>query len=372
MRTELSSLDIYFLVKEFSEIVGGKINKVYQKEDIFWLQIYKRGKKYLKVTLPSLIFLSEEKEELPESGKFALSLRKHLVNARIMNISLKGFERIIEIELEARAGYRLYFELFRPGNAILCDKNNKVVLAYRYKGFGSRLIRPGIEYEYPVREYNFLELSEGKLAKLLESSDKASVVVTLAVDLGLGGQYAEELCSIAGIDGKKQKLETREIKRLMDAVSMLKEREIRPTVYYDEGNVVDITPFKLITRKEKAEEGNSFNHALDSFFTVKTKKEVRKEKLSKFEKEKNRLERIISSQQSQIKGLESSAEENQKKGELIYEKYALMSGILDDLNKASKKYSWKEIKEKLKDHKLVKEINEKEKKITIELNKEFK
>jgi len=40
---------------------------------------------------------------------------------------------------------------------------------------------------------------------------------------------------------------------------------------------------------------------------------------------------------------------------------------MDELNKISLKHSWKEIKEKLKGHKVIKEINEKEKKIIIEV-----
>ena len=56
-----------------------------------------------------------------------------------------------------------------------------------------------------------------------------------------------------------------------------------------------------------------------------------------------------------------------EKGELIYHKYNLIKEVLDEINKASKKYSWKEIKEKLKEHKIIKEVNEKERKIIIEL-----
>ncbi len=42
--------------------------------------------------------------------------------------------------------------------------------------------------------------------------------------------------------------------------------------------------------------------------------------------------------------------------------------ILDEINKASKKYSWEEIKEKLKGHKVVKDVDVKEKRITIDIN----
>ena len=56
-----------------------------------------------------------------------------------------------------------------------------------------------------------------------------------------------------------------------------------------------------------------------------------------------------------------------EKGEIIYNKYNIIKEVLDELDKASKKYSWKEIKEKLKGHKIIKEINEKDRKVVVEV-----
>ena len=68
--------------------------------------------------------------------------------------------------------------------------------------------------------------------------------------------------------------------------------------------------------------------------------------------------------------LRQQADENQRKGELLYENYQVVKDILDELNIAKKKYSWKEIKEKLKGHKLVKQINEKDQEVVIEIEDE--
>ena len=46
----------------------------------------------------------------------------------------------------------------------------------------------------------------------------------------------------------------------------------------------------------------------------------------------------------------------------------MIKEILDEIGKASKKYSWKEIKEKLKGHKTVKEINEKDRKVVVDID----
>jgi len=50
--------------------------------------------------------------------------------------------------------------------------------------------------------------------------------------------------------------------------------------------------------------------------------------VSKYEKKKKQLERIIKQQEDMIQGLEKAAKENQKKAELIYENYQKVGKIL--------------------------------------------
>ena len=76
---------------------------------------------------------------------------------------------------------------------------------------------------------------------------------------------------------------------------------------------------------------------------------------------------MIEKQEKSVKKLEKEIEENTKIGELMYNKYQLIEDVLNQINFARKKHSWKEIKDKLKGHKVVKEINEKEGKIVIEI-----
>ena len=371
MREELSSLDLHFLIKEFESILHSKIYQVFQIGNTLVFQLYlsNKEKKYLTIILPNFIFLSEEKEGIGESGNFALSLRKHINNARIRKIKQKEFERIVEIELEAKEkSLKLIVELFRPGNIILCDDTYKIIMAKEYKGFGSRVIRPGIIYDYPKKEFNFLELKEIDLVNVIENSDKTSVVITLAVDLGLGGLYAEEICEIAKVDKKKASLDKSEIKRVYSAIESIKNRKIDAHIYYEKENILDITPFELAKYKgKKFETSDSFNLSLSLHLMHLSKQEKKKQHLSKYEHEKVKLEKIIKNQETQIAGMLASSIENQKKGELIYEKYSMLNNIMHELKKAREKYSWKEIKEKLKDHKLIKEIIEKDKKIILEL-----
>jgi len=65
--------------------------------------------------------------------------------------------------------------------------------------------------------------------------------------------------------------------------------------------------------------------------------------------------------------MQTSIKTNNERAEIFYTNYNLIQNIITELKKAREKYSWKEIKEKLKGHKTIKDINEKEGKIILEI-----
>ncbi|MEM2139053.1 MAG: NFACT family protein [Candidatus Woesearchaeota archaeon] len=367
---ELSALDIYFWLKELKEnfnlLIDSRIENIYEKnqeketELIFQLFIPKKEKSFLHIT-DKFIFLKEEKEEIKESSKFALSLRKHILKNRILEIKQKEFERIIEIKLESLDGIKyLIIEFIKPGNIILCDESYKIIMAKHYKAYGSRLIRPGNLYDYPKKEYNLLKLDENQFKKAFENNN--SVVINLAVSLGLGGKYAEELCSRANLDKNKTNINEIELKKTYNEIEKIKNEKLNPISYINDKKITNFSPFELLSFKLEKEKKDSFNQCVLEYYYHNLEK-----KESKFEKEKKKIEIIIKNQEIQINGFLKSAEENQKKAEIIYEKYEIINNILNEIKNAMQKYSLKEINEKLKDHKIIKEINEKEKTITIEI-----
>jgi predicted ribosome quality control (RQC) complex YloA/Tae2 family protein len=370
MKGELSSLDLYYLLKEIRQIEGSKIDKVFQKENKVIFQVHSSalGKKYLTVLLPGFVWITDKKEEFPEAENFAMSLRKHLTNSRITVIRQKEFERIIEIELDAKGDvFRIYIELFRPGNIVLCNSDGKVIIAKEYKGFGSRMIRPNISYDYPKKEFDLLALGPGDLTAAFEKTDKDSIVKTLAVDLGLGGQFSEELCTRAKVDKKKERPGKDDIEKLYNAIKEMMDNP-SPSAYYDNDILADITPIEIEKYAGKRHMRlDSFNAGLCSYFDDYTLNSEKTKRMSKYENEKNKLMSIMKSQESQIIGLEKSALDAQSKGEFIYSNYTLVKNILDEIAKAKKSHSFKEIKERLKGHKLIKDLDEKEKKIVLEM-----
>ena len=110
-----------------------------------------------------------------------------------------------------------------------------------------------------------------------------------------------------------------------------------------------------------------YNSALDFELTKSLTSIIKDEKTKVYEKKMEKIEKIITKQKEKTQEIEENIKENEKKAELIYSNYKLINEILETINKAIKKYSWEEIKNKLKDHKIIKEVNSKDKKIILEL-----
>jgi predicted ribosome quality control (RQC) complex YloA/Tae2 family protein len=79
------------------------------------------------------------------------------------------------------------------------------------------------------------------------------------------------------------------------------------------------------------------------------------------------LKRIIEQQEKNILALELEEQEQRSKAEALYSNYIQLSALLEELKTISKKHSWQDIKEKLKGHTLIKDVNPRDKSIHIEI-----
>ena len=60
--------------------------------------------------------------------QFAMLLRKHLSNARLLGASQIGFDRILRLEFDTKDGRRdVIVEMFRNGNVILLDQDGVII-----------------------------------------------------------------------------------------------------------------------------------------------------------------------------------------------------------------------------------------------------
>ncbi|MBS3106878.1 NFACT family protein [Candidatus Woesearchaeota archaeon] len=362
----LSSVDLHFLVGEMHFLVGGRVDKIYhprKEEALLQFFVPGKGKHLLRIIAGKALFLSESKEGQEEPSGFCMFLRRHFENARLLELQQVNSERIVKLTFDTKEGeLHLYTELFGQGNLVI-SKDGMIINALQQKTWADREIKKGKEYVFPKKGFNAFTLDEKAFTKALDS-DK-DLVLRLAKEIGLGGTYAEEICLLADVDKKSKNLSSLELKKLFAAYEKILGRKLEPQVVETAGKVVDAIPFPLLSFKDKdLRPCQSFNEAMDILYQEGVGAEAF---VSKHQAEIERIQSIISGQEKNVESLLAEAEQEHKKGGLIYEQYALISDILKQVNAARKTLSFDEMKKKLKGHKIVKEIDGKEKKVTIDL-----
>ncbi|MBU0614673.1 MAG: NFACT family protein [Nanoarchaeota archaeon] len=368
MKKSLTSLELHYVVHELQFLIESKVDKIYHPEkDKLIIQFHNaKGKTILNVQSGKYMFITDKKPEAIEPTGFCMKLRKTLDNARLRELHQFGSERIVEFVFEKKEGIsKLIIEFFSTGNIILIDDQEIIQAAVYYDEWRDRIIRPKAKYSYPKKELNYFELDKEKLLHLVQDSTKDSIVTTLAVELGIGGTYSEEICRLAEI--KKNTIPgsvtKKEFDALFDALSNVMKKAIKPVQILDNNVIIDIVPFpmKVYSDFEKLP-FPSYNEALNDYFS-----KYQPKKVTQKEKEIEKVKRIILQQEQKIKELEEAEIQDKSKADIIYQNYQLIDEILKEVNKAKEKYSWEEIRSKLKGHKIIKELNTKDKKLLVEL-----
>lgn len=371
MKTQLSSLEIAALVEEFQILIGAKIDQIYQPEKNQFListHIPRQGKIFLKIQLPSLIFLTETKPEMPPPSEFCLTLRRHLNNSTIKQVKQISTERIIEIETEKETKHHIIIELFSKGNLILTDQKKQIISLLEKQRWETRELKIKQTYHPPPSPFDYFKTTETKLKNSIHKSKKDKLITCLATEIGLGGTYAEEICLINDINKNLPPKQTseKEIKQILKTIKeFLKRIEApQPTIY----GMKDITPFPLqIYQNLDQTATKTYNQALSQVLD-KSSLEIEKEKKeSKFQEKIKSLKHIIKEQEETIAKLEQQELTNTKRANHIYEKYQELNTFLNKIKQAKKTMSWEEIKTQLQPHQQIKNINLKEKKILLKI-----
>jgi len=367
----LSFLEVHHLVKELHSLEGSKITKIYNKSNtntIIQLYSSKLGKKFLNIVNNKIIFIDDRKETYDTPSTICLRLRKNLEGSKILKIDQIRSERVIELLLTFRdQKKRLIIELFSKGNLILCDNDYKVILATFYHKWKDREIKPNIKYEFPKKDLNTFNMSIDEFRTLIISSNKESIVKSLALDVGIGGVYAEEICLNAKIDKLRSpnSFEEKDINILFDHFNYLLRLKLKPQIILKDKEIIDIVPINLhyYNNFEKKEFKN-FSKALSYYINHS---DVIKPKKSQLDAERKKYEEIIKKQVNKIKEMEKSENEQRKKGEIIYEKYQLIDEILKQVKTKLKTTNLHDLKKSLKNNKIIKKIDPKEKTINVEI-----
>jgi len=298
----VSSVDIYFLCKEFAELTDAKVDTIYQPaENELVLRFYKAtfGKKELYLRPPLAVHYTTKRPPTEQPFSFCTALRKRLKNARVKSVTQLGFSRIIRFDL---GDFNLIVEFFDKGNIILTDADLKILLLLDTQRWKERTI--AVKETYTYQEIPFPQTLEKK--QLQELFSEGTVSKNLAVKVGLGGFYAQVVCDFAELPANQEKPSITQVTR---GIQTLFEQQLAPHILTDKTPVPfaykDATPLPTFS---------------EGFDTIQEKKIIPK---------KSKNEVIIQAQTKQIEKLEKEAQEKTKIGEFIYEHFLEIETLLN-------------------------------------------
>jgi predicted ribosome quality control (RQC) complex YloA/Tae2 family protein len=366
-KRELSSIDLAALVTELGRYEGAKVDKAYlYGDDLLRLKMrdFDRGRVELMIEVGDTkrAHMADPDHVSDAPGRppnFAKMIRNRLGGADFAGVSQYEFDRILVFEFERPdANTTIVAELFGQGNIAVLDETGEVVQSLETVRLKSRTVAPGSQYQFPDSRLNPLSVSYDAFEREMEAST-TDVVRTLATQLNLGGLYAEEVCTRAGVDKELDIEEADEstFQAIYDALDNLATRvnagDFEPRLYLDDEAVVDVTPFPLAEREaEKLDEEayDNFNDAVDEYFFRLDRSDDEDDSTEPttskpdFESEIAKQNRIIEQQQQAIEGFEEQAEAERQKAEALYANYDLVDEILSTIQNAREQgVPWDEI-----------------------------
>lgn len=203
----MTGFDLRAMVGELRDLIGSHCKKAYvpHYEQIV-LRINPRDRPQLDLVIVRgrRIYTSTRDRPMPpQPPPFAMVLRKHLLNARLVSVDQHGFDRILTLGFETKHGpRRLVVECFRDGNVILLDDEDVILQPLTHATFAGRTLKRGAPYRFPPEAVDPHHLDATTLMTELEASDR-DLVRTLGGRLNLGGGYANALCDLTGIEGSR-------------------------------------------------------------------------------------------------------------------------------------------------------------------------
>jgi len=378
MKEEMSSVDIRYIIRELQTVVGSRVDKVYHDRDEIRIKLRtKEGRADLILQAGKRIHLTTYIKAAPKSpSSFTMLLRKHLSGGFIDAIEQHQFDRIVKIRV---GEYTLIGELFRRGNVVLVDFENRIVAALRYEEYKDRAIKPKAEYVFPPARENPLDVSFERFLELMRENEELELVRALARKLNMGGMYAEEISRRAGFEKTTpvRELGDDDLRKVYEAMLGTFNDEPRPNIVYRDGSMHDVVPIELrIYDGLERRYFNTFSEALDEYFGKLTLEKARIEQTRKLEARKKQFMTTLRKQEEMLKGFKDAAEKNQEIGDLIYANYSTVERLIREFKEATERLGWDEFWRRIEEGKkagnpvavMVKGIDPREKAVVVELD----
>ncbi|MBD3388451.1 MAG: hypothetical protein GF416_05215 [Candidatus Altiarchaeales archaeon] len=340
VKSELSSVDLKFLVRELRELlVGARVDRVYQvgERELAFRMYGKGGLDFISAS--NFMCVTKYRRPAPrQPSSFAMQLRKNLKGKSVRDVRQHGFDRIVEVKFDEHI---LVFELFSKGNVILCDSGMKIMGLLDWQKWRDRTLGVGRVYEYPPPVKDPQLVDEDGFREVMSSSEKG-VASTLATRFSLGGYYAEKVCGDAGIDPGAAYDEVDHgmlWRAFQDFIDSL-EADANPVL--EEDNVL---PFGGGENRF-----HSFNEAVDEYFSRMEREDKEFKVEAGIESKRERLEKQLENQLRAYEEASSGVDEERAKGDRLYQRMSELNLALDRIRELKRKgLDDEDIMEELKD-----------------------
>lgn len=316
---------------------------------------------------------------------FAMVLRKHLSNGRLVEVTQHGFDRIITLHIDTASGiHRLVIEMFRDGNVILLNPEGIIIQPLTSTEYASRILKRGEIYEWPPAQVDPREIDSEDLEKILNSSE-ADLVRTLAAKVNLGRGYANAICSRVGIEPSLPAKEITQsqcktiLKELSDllqgiegesAFAWAKDAESLEKINQEE-TPGEIPPFLEVAPVDLAHlqldlriDFQSISEAADRWWGAHDASAYARREMEKMvelgeaeETVGSQLGRRAEQQEDAIEAFQIKAEKSQQKAQSIIDNYDHVNEILEQVRSAIQTKGWEDVKASVKEIKWIQSIN---------------
>lgn len=298
MKREITSFDIMAMSAELQKLIGGYIDKIYQPKTNhfhFRFNVPGSGKENLIIEVGKWVYLDPAAEPSGKALSYGMFLRKYLTNGRVLRIQQHRFDRVVEVVIDRRDVFHLIFEMFGKGNIILV-KDGIILQPLHSRSWSERELRAHREYRYPPERVDAPRLSKEEILSIISSSER-DAVRALAVDLNLGGLYAEEICLRAGVEKNTpaRDLDDEVLESLLSSLAELMDEISHPSpiIVFDNNIPTDVAPIKLKRYENLKQEGrDTFSEALLEYIRSQPK-EVKDERVGKLERRKRQQEEAL-------------------------------------------------------------------------------
>ena len=396
MREQASSFDVARIVRELSSMIGARARKAYQPHyEQVVIRLNPKGSPSSDLVIVSgrRLYLSQRDRPMPsQPSQFAMVLRKHMNNSRLIEVKQLGFDRIISMTFEHESGrLTLIIELFRDGNVLLLDDDGVIIQPLTHAKYASRSLKRGVQYVPPPAAVDPREIDRKKLDKLLDESDD-DLIRTLAARGNLGRIYGSAICASASLEEKlKAKDLSNEQREVLDTAitNLLQElannhssrmwfenkeilekwKKATDLNEKDElsGDIKEISPIDLkYLNSELSIEIETLCSGYDAAFgshdasAFIRREEEKLVQIGQDEGEKKaKLERRADQQRNAIERFLSQAAINQELGKAMQDNWSHLEAIINQFNDAISKYTWQEVAEKVREIQWIDRLNPK-------------